>query len=110
MSCQTDEPAVAEHVVENKPNEFYFAKAFVQKKKSYNWLKNVSVLAAGGLIGGGLVALKTNPGFYGNIVSAVRGSAVSESVLNFYGKVVSGVNLRFLRKLFRVFTEKLFQE
>ncbi len=61
----------------------YVASVSVQEKKGHYWLKNASLLATGALIGGGLVVLKTNPEFYGNIASAVKNSAFSGTVLNF---------------------------
>ena len=80
----------------------------VQEKKGHYWLKNASLLATGALVGGGLVILKTNPEFYGDIVSAVKNSAFSETVLNFGKAAVSRISDSNSWKIVSGFCSNLF--
>lgn len=61
------------------------------KKKILSWLKDISLFAAGGLVVGGLVTLKTNPDFYKNMVKDTKGLISTEKISTFYSKVVKNV-------------------
>ena len=74
-------------------SDFDGARVHVQEKKCHSWLKNVSLLSTGALIGGGLVVLETNPKFYGNVISSIKDfcrDAISGIGASNSWKVVSG--------------------